>query len=187
MFRKLSMLMLMLAFAAVPSFSQEFTEITAMAFLPPEGNVSDKNLLSAYVSAADGAFTKAGYRMADRKRLQTLMEEITKQQKGGTMDDTAKSAQLGKLMKVSHFAEISINDVNSTAKDGALGASLKGVFGEVGTKIRVSIKIIEIESGIVVTTGTTTGTSASDPEKVVAKLVADMEKEQAAKNKKKAK
>lgn len=165
-----------------------------LACLPPEGNMDEEAKLS-YVTAVETAFTDAGHLVADRQRLDQLMKEVLLQQSSGMVDETTAAAEAGKVMKVKYLVAVIVDkweeeQVNSAASARAaanmIGSFLGGSQTTVASgdsdlitveKVRISVKVIDVETSFVLASGVGQGKRKDDPAKITKKIVKDLEKQ----------
>ena len=101
--------------------------VLTLACMPPEGNM-DEESKTAYVTAIESAFTKAGHKVADRQRLEKLMKEVLLQQTSGMVDETSAAAEAGKIMKVDYLAAITVDSWDEQKVNSAAGARAPNIF-----------------------------------------------------------
>lgn len=165
--------------------------VLTLACMPPEGNM-DEQSKTAYVTAVESAFTKAGHRVADRQRLQKLIQEIEFQK---SMDETTAASEAGKILKVDYLALVTVDSwseeqVNSAAGARAAGNVLGALLGSSQTtvtsgesdlikveNIRFSVKLIEVETSFILASSTTEGKRKDSVDKLATKIVKDIEKQ----------
>ena len=168
--------------------------VLTLACMPPEGNM-DEESKTAYVTAIESAFTKAGHKVADRQRLEKLMKEVLLQQTSGIVDETTAAAEAGKIMKVDYLAAITVDSwdeqkVNSAAGARAAGNILGALLGSSQTtvasgesdlitveNIRVSVKLIEVETSFILVSSSAEGKRKDSAEKLATKMVKDIDKQ----------
>ena len=129
-------------------------EPITFACLPPEGTMEEKARAS-YVSAVEGAFIDSGHNVADRQRLENIMKEMALQ--GASNSDEA-AAKAGKLMKVDGFVVVIVDswkeeklDTRSIKRDRKKDVlKLKEEYILTYDYIRITLKIIEVETSIVI-------------------------------------
>ena len=168
--------------------------VLTLACMPPEGTM-DEEAKTAYVTAVEAAFIKAGHRVADRQRLEKLINEILLQQSSGIVDETAAAAEAGKFMKVDYLVLVTVDKwseekVNSAAGARAAGNILGALLGSSQTtvasgesdlitveNIRVSVKVIEVETSFILVSSSAEGKRKDSTEKLATKMVKDIEKQ----------
>lgn len=183
-------------------FSEAYTkDILTLACLPPEGTM-DQDAKVSYVTSVENSFTKAGHRVADRQRLEKLMKEILFQQTSGMVDESQALAEAGKIMKVQYLAVVSVDKwdeekVTGAANTRAAGNILNAVLGSsvknepsnssdliIVQNVRLSVKIIEVETSFIVASGVAQGKIGVDPVKLSDSIIKDIEKQLNTKKKK---
>lgn len=165
-----------------------------LACLPPEGNMDEEAKLS-YVTAVETAFTDAGHLVADRQRLDQLMKEVLLQQSSGMVDETTAAAEAGKVMKVKYLVAVTVDkweeeQVNSAAGARAAANMIGSFLGSSQTtvasgdsdlitveKIRLTVKVIDVETSFVLAAGVGQGKRKDNPSKITKKIVKDLEKQ----------
>lgn len=186
---------LTIIFFTLVSFSFVYGKgvVLTLACMPPEGTM-DEEAKTAYVTAVEAAFTKAGHRVADRQRLAKLMEEI-KFQNSGITDETSIAAEAGKIMKIDYLAVVTIDKwdeekVNSAAGARAAGNVLGALLGTSQTtvtasesdlmtveNVRLSVKVVEVETSFIKAASSTEGKRKDSADKLATKIVKDIEKQ----------
>lgn len=187
---------LLILFLILVSFSFVYPKkmVLTLACLPPEGNMDEKAKLS-YVTAVETAFTDAGHLVADRQRLDQLMKEVLLQQSSGMVDETTAAAEAGKVMKVEYLVAVIVDkwdeeQVNSAASARAAANMIGSFLGNSQTtvssgksdlitveKVRISVKVIDVETSFVLASGVGQGKLKDDPSKITKKIVKDLEKQ----------
>lgn len=128
-----------------------------MACLPSEGTMEEKARAS-YVSAVEGAFIKAGHKVADRQRLEKLIKEMSLQQTSDTNSETDATAKAGKVMKVDYLVAIIVDDwdeekLNTVAMEkDRKNDTMKPTEAYYMTieNVRLTLKVIEVETSIII-------------------------------------
>lgn len=165
--------------------------VLTLACMPPEGTMEEDAKI-AYVNAVESAFAKSGHMVADRQRLQKLIQEIEFQK---SMDETAAASEAGKIMKVDYLALVTVDSwseeqVSSAAGARAAGNVLGALTGSSQTtvtsgesdlikveNIRFSVKLIEVETSFILASSTTEGKRKDSVDKLATKIVKDIEKQ----------
>mgnify|MGYP004527504647 CR=1 FL=1 len=168
--------------------------VLTLACMPPEGTM-DEEAKTAYVTAVEAAFIKAGHRVADRQRLEKLINEILLQQSSGIVDETAAAAEAGKFMKVDYLVLVTVDKwseekVNSAAGARAAGNVLGALLGSSQTTVTagesdlitvenvdLSVSITEVETSIKIAASSSRGKRKDGADKLAAKVVKDIEKQ----------
>ena len=168
--------------------------VLTLACMPPEGTM-DEEAKTAYVTAVEAAFIKAGHRVANRQRLEKLIQEILLQQTSGIIDEDVAKAEAGKFMKVDYLVLVTVDKwseekVNSAAGARAAGNILGALLGSSqntgGTgesdlitveNVDLSVLITEVETGEQVAAANSRGKRKDGAAKLAAKVVKDIEKQ----------
>lgn len=168
--------------------------VLTLACMPPEGTMEDE-AKTAYVTAVEAAFIKAGHRVADRQRLEKLINEILLQQSSGIMDETAAAAEAGKFMKVDYLVLVTVDKwneekVNSAAGARAAGNVLGALLGSSQTTVAagesdlitvenvdLSVAITEVETSIKIAAASSRGKRKDGADKLATKVVKDIQKQ----------
>ena len=168
--------------------------VLTLACMPPEGTM-DEEAKTAYVTAVEAAFIKAGHRVANRQRLEKLIQEILLQQTSGIIDEDVAKAEAGKFMKVDYLVLVTVDKwseekVNSAAGARAAGNILGALLGSSqntgGTgesdlitveKVDLSVLITEVETGEQVAAANSRGKRKDGAAKLAAKVVKDIQKQ----------
>lgn len=173
----------------------------SIACMPPEGstnNMANESKLP-YIIAVESAFINRGDKVGDRNRLETIINEIKTARKTSgitqILDPAGEMIEFGKIMQVSYFASVSVdtwvesrtsgldvfNAVAGVATAIAAEESAKSVGGEQNKdlvqKVRVTIKILDIESSYVLAAGIAQGEIGDDPTQISADAMKDLEKQ----------
>lgn len=158
MFKKF--LIISFIFIANISFVYSKGETITLACLPSEGTMEEKSRAS-YVSAVEGAFIKAGHKVADRQRLEKLIKEMSLQQTSDTDSEIDATAKAGKVMKVDYLVAVIVDDwdeekLNTIAMEkDRKNDTMKPTEAYYITieNVRLTIKIIEVETSIIIAQG----------------------------------
>ena len=168
--------------------------VLTLACMPPEGTM-DEEAKTAYVTAVEAAFIKAGHRVANRQRLEKLIQEILLQQTSGIIDEDVAKAEAGKFMKVDYLVLVTVDKwseekVNSAAGARAAGNILGALLGSSqntgGTgesdlitveNVDLSVLITEVETGEQVAAANSRGKRKDGASKLAAKVVKDIQKQ----------
>lgn len=168
--------------------------VLTLACMPPEGTM-DEEAKTAYVTAVEAAFIKAGHRVANRQRLEKLIQEILLQQTSGIIDEDVAKAEAGKFMKVDYLVLVTVDKwseekVNSAAGARAAGNILGALLGSSqntgGTgesdlitveNVDLSVLITEVETGEQVAAANSRGKRKDGAAKLAAKVVKDIQKQ----------
>lgn len=168
--------------------------VLTLACMPPEGTMEDE-AKTAYVTAVEAAFIKAGHRVADRQRLEKLINEILLQQSSGIVDETAAAAEAGKFMKVDYLVLVTVDKwneekVNSAAGARAAGNVLGALLGSSQTTVAagesdlitvenvdLSVAITEVETSIKIAAASSRGKRKDGADKLATKVVKDIQKQ----------
>ncbi len=168
--------------------------VLTLACMPPEGTM-DEEAKTAYVTAVEAAFIKAGHRVADRQRLEKLINEILLQQSSGIVDETAAAAEAGKFMKVDYLVLVTVDKwseekVNSAAGARAAGNVLGALLGSSQTTVAsgesdlitvenvdLSVAITEVETSIKIAAASSRGKRKDGADKLATKVVKDIQKQ----------
>ncbi len=188
---------LTLIFFTLISFSFVYGKgktVLTLACMPPEGTM-DEEAKTAYVTAVEAAFIKAGHRVANRQRLEKLIQEILLQQTSGIIDEDVAKAEAGKFMKVDYLVLVTVDKwsekkVNSAAGARAAGNILGALLGSSqntgGTgesdlitveNVDLSVLITEVETGEQVAAANSRGKRKDGAAKLAAKVVKDIQKQ----------
>ena len=168
--------------------------VLTLACMPPEGTM-DEEAKTAYVTAVEAAFIKAGHRVANRQRLEKLIQEILLQQTSGIIDEDVAKAEAGKFVKVDYLVLVTVDKwseekVNSAAGARAAGNILGALLGSSqntgGTgesdlitveNVDLSVLITEVETGEQVAAANSRGKRKDGAAKLAAKVVKDIQKQ----------
>lgn len=126
-------------------------ESITLACLPSEGTMEEKARAS-YVSAVEGAFIKAGHKVADRQRLEKLIKEMSSQQTDNV------TSEAGKVMKVDYLVAVIVDDWNeerlntSAMEKDRKRDTMKPTEAYYMTveNVRLTLKVIEVETSIII-------------------------------------
>ena len=170
--------LLIIIFILTANISFVYAKNTAisLACMPPEGTL-EESIQNSYVSAIEGAFLKAGHYVSDRQRLEKLMKEIILQQSSGMVDETSAAAEAGKIMKVDYLVAVILNDWTERR------TMFAEVDGEIenyyiySDKIRITIKVIEVETSRIIAQEDFQGNKLDRPSKLANKIVKKMDKQ----------
>jgi len=177
------------------------SKFLTIACMPPEGSTNNMAIESKlpYLIAVESAFINRGDKVGDRNRLETIINEIKTARKTSRitqiLDPAGEMIEFGKIMKVSYFASVSVdtwvesrtsgldvfNAIAGVATALAAEESAKNVGREQNKdlvqKVRVTIKIIDIESSYILAAGIAQGEIGDDPMKISAAAMKDLEKQ----------
>lgn len=168
--------------------------VLTLACMPPEGTM-DEEAKTAYVTAVEAAFIKAGHKVADRQRLEKLTKEILLQNSSGIIDETEAAAEAGKFMKVDYLVLVTVDKwneekVNSAAGARAAGNVLGALLGSSQTTVAagesdlitvenvdLSVAITEVETSIKIAAASFRGKRKDGADKLATKVVKDIQKQ----------
>ncbi len=172
-----------------------------IACMPPEGSTNHMATESKipYLIAVESAFINRGDQVGDRNRLETIINEIKTVREQSdvsqALDPTGDMIEFGKIMQVSYFASVSVDTWVESRTSGldvftaftgiataiAAEESAKNVGGEQNKdlvqKVRVTIKIIDIESSYILAAGIAQGEISDNPMEISAAAMKDLEKQ----------
>lgn len=170
----------------------------SLACMPPEGstNYMANESKLPYIIAVESAFINRGDKVGDRNKLETVINELVKQNETSRkIDPTGDMLKFGEIMQVSYFASVSVdtwiesrtsgldifNALSGTATAIASERSATYLGGEQSKdliqKVRVTIKIIDIESSYVLAAGIAQGEISDNPEMIVNGAMKDLNKQ----------
>ncbi len=181
----------------------------SIACLPPSGstNYMSTESKTPYLIAVESAFIDRGDNVGDRNRLEALMQELNAQRTLSQQLEDPNAAELsfGEVLKVNYFASVAVDtwiesrtsglDVFSaiagTAMSAATGTAARGLGGEqnrdIVQMVRVTIKVLDIETSYVVAAGMAQGDMSDDPVKIGLAAMKDLDKQLATIEKRKKK
>ena len=172
-----------------------------IACMPPEGSTNNMANESKvpYIIAVESAFINRGDQVGDRNRLETIINEIKTAREQSdvsqALNPTGDMIEFGKIMQVSYFASVSVDTWVESRTSGldvftaftgiataiAAEESAKNVGGEQNKdlvqKVRVTIKIIDIESSYILAAGIAQGDISDNPMEISAAAMKDLEKQ----------